>query len=91
MASGKATIELNAKQQALVQRQLKSGYYQSVDEVIGDALRALDERGAVYDDFLRAKVRASLASKKPSVPIDAAFKRARAAIARKAKAAKRGA
>jgi putative addiction module CopG family antidote len=91
MASKAIHIELTPRQQALLRRQLESGHYESVDDVISDALRALDERGAVYDDFLRAKVKTSMASKKPSVPIDEAFKRARAAIARKEKAAKRGA
>jgi antitoxin ParD1/3/4 len=91
MASKPLHIELTPRQQALLQRQLESGHYESANDVISDALRALDERGAVYNDFLRAKVKTSMASKKPSVPIDEAFKRARAAIARKGKAAKRGA
>jgi antitoxin ParD1/3/4 len=91
MASKPINIELTPRQQALLQRQLESGHYESVNDVISDALRALDERGAVYDDFLRAKVKTSVTSKKQSVPIDEAFKRARAAIARKEKAAKRGA
>ncbi len=92
MAAGKAiSIELKAQQQAILQRQLESGYYDNPSEVIGDALRALDQRETAYDDFLRAKVKASLANKRPSVPIDEAFTRARRAIARKGKAAKRGA
>lgn len=90
MASNKALrIELSVKQQAILQRQLEHGHYESVNDVIGDALRALDERGAVYDDFLRAKVKASIASKKPPVPIEEAFKRARAAIVPKQKVKKR--
>jgi Arc/MetJ-type ribon-helix-helix transcriptional regulator len=64
MAPGKAiSVELKAGQQAILRRQLESGHYESASEVIGDALRALDE----------------------------AFTRARLAIARKGKAAKRGA
>lgn len=51
----------------------------------------IDERDAVYDEWLRSKVKASMSNKQPSVPIDEAFKRARRAIARKGKAAKRGA
>jgi antitoxin ParD1/3/4 len=91
MASKALQIELSTKQQALLQRQLENGHYDNVSDVISDALRALDERGAVYDDYLRDRVKRSLASKKPAVPIDTAFRRARAAIARKGKAAKRGA
>jgi putative addiction module CopG family antidote len=92
MAPSKAiSVELKARQQAILRRQLESGHYESVSEVIGDALRALDERDAAYDEFLRAKVKVSLANKRPSVPIDEAFTRARRAIARKGKAAKRGA
>jgi Arc/MetJ-type ribon-helix-helix transcriptional regulator len=41
MASSKAiSVELKAQQQAMLQRQLESGHYDSVEEVIGDALRA---------------------------------------------------
>ena len=78
MAPSKAiNIELKAQQRAILQRQLESGYYDNPSEVIGDALRALDQRETAYDDFLRAKVKASLANKRPSVPIDEAFTRAR--------------
>jgi hypothetical protein len=51
----------------------------------------IDERDAVYDEWLRSKVKASMSNRQPSVPIDEAFKRARRAIARKGKGAKRGA
>lgn len=92
MAPSKAiSIELKARQHAILRRQLESGHYENASDVIGDALRALDERDAAYDEFLRAKVQAALASKRPAVPIDEAFKRARRAIARAGKAAKRGA
>lgn len=92
MAQPKAiSVELNAKQHAFVQRQLESGYYDNASQVMQDALLALDERDAVYTAWLREKVKASMANKRPSVPIDEAFKRARRAIASKGKAAKRGA
>jgi antitoxin ParD1/3/4 len=90
MASKPISVELKAPQRAILERQLKSGHYEIINEVIGDALRALDERDAVYDEWLRGKVKASIASKKPSVPIDEAFQRARTAISRKGKATKRG-
>ena len=92
MASSKAiNVELNTQQQALLQRQLENGHYDSVNEVFADALRALDERGAVYDDFLRAKVKASMANKKPSIPAETVFQRLEARHSRRVKAAKRGA
>jgi antitoxin ParD1/3/4 len=91
MATGKAIRVELGPQRSILQRQLESGLYENASEVLRDALRALDERDAVYDEFLRAKVRASMANKRPNVPIGEAFDRARAAIARKAKAARRGA
>jgi antitoxin ParD1/3/4 len=54
-------------------------------------LGALDQRDTLVDELLREEVRASMADKRPSMPIDQVFKRARAAIARKAKAAVVGA
>jgi antitoxin ParD1/3/4 len=92
MAPSKAiSIELKAQQQAILQRELESGHYENASEVIGDALRALHERGTAYDEFLRARVKASLANKKPSIPAEVVFARLEARHARKKKAAKRGA
>ncbi|QUS40457.1 type II toxin-antitoxin system ParD family antitoxin [Tardiphaga alba] len=82
-------VELTLEQQELLQRHLDNGEYESPSDVIGDALHALDERNKAFDHFLRREVEAAFASKAPSVPIDEAFRRARAAIASQAKAAKR--
>jgi antitoxin ParD1/3/4 len=91
MAHTKAvSVELGA-QHASLQRHLESGHYENASEVVRDALRALDQRDAVLDEVLREEVRASMADRRPSVPIDEVFKRARARIAKTAKAAKRGA
>jgi antitoxin ParD1/3/4 len=90
MASKAFQIELSAKQQNLLQRQLENGHYDSVNDVFADALRALDERGAVYDDFLRSKVRASLANKKPSIPAETVFEQLEARHERRVRATKRG-
>jgi antitoxin ParD1/3/4 len=91
MASPKAIkVELGA-QQASLQRHLESGQYDNASEVVRDALRALDEREAVYDGWLRAKVNASMANKKPNIPAETVFKRLEARHARRMKAAKRGA
>ncbi len=93
MAPTKAVINvrLGAKQRAILQRQLATGHYENASEVMRDALLALDKRDAVYDEWLREKVRTSIANKKPNVTAEAAFRRIEARHARKAKAAKRGA
>jgi antitoxin ParD1/3/4 len=87
----KVSVELGAKQQAILQRQLESGHYDNASEVLQHVLMALDERDAVYSEWLRQKVQASMANKRPGSPIDAVFGRVRAKIARKEKAAARGA
>ena len=91
MASTKAiSVELGA-QGASLQRHLESGHYGDASEVIRDALRALDQRDAVFDQALRAQVLASMANKRPRVPAEDVFKRLEARHARRTKAAKRGA
>ena len=91
MASTKAiSVELGA-QQASLQRHLESGHYGDASEVIRDALRALDQRDAVFDEVLRAQVMASMANKRPRVAAKDVFKRLEARHVRKRKAAKRGA
>jgi antitoxin ParD1/3/4 len=91
MAPGKSIrIKLGAQREAL-QRHLQSGRYDDASDVVRDALRALDQRDALLDEVLREDVKASMADKRPSVPIDEVFKRARARISRKAKASEHGA
>jgi antitoxin ParD1/3/4 len=90
MANKTVNVELGTKQQAILRQQLDSGRYEDASEVVNDALRLLSERDAVFDEWLRGEVTAALGEKRPSVPIDEAFKRARAAIARRGKATKRG-
>jgi antitoxin ParD1/3/4 len=89
MANTKAiSVELGA-QQASLQRHLESGHYDNASEVIRDALRALDQRDAVFDEMLRAQVLASMANKRPRVAAADVFKRLEARHVRRAKAAKR--
>jgi len=91
MAPGKAiSVKLGAQQKSL-QRHLESGRYDDASDVVRDALRALDQRDALVDEVLREDVKASIADKRPSTPIDEVFKRARARIARKTKSSARGA
>jgi antitoxin ParD1/3/4 len=91
MASTKTiSVELGA-QRASLQRHLESGHYGDASEVIRDALRALDQRDAVFDEALRAQVLASMANKRPRVPAADVFKRLEARHVRRTKAVKRGA
>jgi len=77
-------------QQRSLERRLKSGEYSSASEVLRHALRALDREDAALDEFLRDKVKASMADPRPSVPAGDAFKRLRAHHGRRLKAGKRG-
>ena len=78
-------------QQASLEARLKSGEYASASEVMRSALRALDRQDAALDEYLRAKVQASLKDPRPSVPATDVFKRLRSRHAKNVKAAKRGA
>jgi antitoxin ParD1/3/4 len=86
----RATIELDAKQQAILRQQLDTGRYQNANEVITDALRLVSERDAVFDEWLRGEVTAVMADKRPPVPIDNVFSRIEARHSGRVKAAKRG-
>jgi antitoxin ParD1/3/4 len=91
MTNKAISVQLGARQQAILRQQLDSGRYESASEVVGDALRLMSERDAVFDEWLRAEVRASVADKRVPAPIAEVFKRVRAKIARTSKAQKRGA
>jgi antitoxin ParD1/3/4 len=86
----KATIKLDAKQQAILQHQLETGRYQSANEVIDDALRLVSEREAVFDEWLRNEVMAVMADKRAPVPMEEVFNRIEARHNRRSKAGKRG-
>lgn len=71
------TIDLGEMQDSLDAR-MASGAYKSADEVVREALRALDreEQAPELDnDFLRRKVEESLADPRPSVPAKKVFER----------------
>jgi antitoxin ParD1/3/4 len=84
------SVELGP-QQAILQRQLESGLYENASEVVRDALRLMESRDAVFDEWLRGEVKASLADKRPSVPAEDVFTGIEARHKRRVKAAKRGA
>jgi antitoxin ParD1/3/4 len=91
MASKAIRIELGGRQHAMLRQQIDSGRYESASEVVSDALRLMGERDAVFDEWLRAEVQASVADKRAPAPIDEVFKRVRAKVSRASKARKRGA
>ena len=84
MASSKAINVTLGAQQSLLDRRLDSGMYNDASDVVRHALRALDREDAALDEILRAKVKASMANKKPSIPAEVVFKRIQARHARKA-------
>ena len=91
MAPSKAISITLGAQQSLLERRLDSGMYDDASDVVRHALRALDREDAALDEILRAKVKASMANKKPTVAAETAFRRIEARHARRTKAAKRGA
>jgi antitoxin ParD1/3/4 len=91
MADKALKIELGDYQQAILDRQIELGNYEDANDVVNDALRQMGERQAEFDDWLREEVRASLADPRPPIPLEEAFRRARANIDRATKGAKRGA
>jgi antitoxin ParD1/3/4 len=90
MRSSKPITVTLGPQQASLEARLKSGEYASASEIIRTALRALDRQDAALDEYLRAKVQASLKDPRPSIAAADVFKRLRARHARRAKARARG-
>ena len=91
MRSSKPITVTLGPQHASLEARLKAGEYASASEVVRAGLRALDRQDAALDDYLRAKVQASVDDPRPSVPAADVFDRLRARHARNVKAAKRGA
>lgn len=78
-------------QQASLEHRLKSGAFGSASEIMRAALRALDREDAALDEYLRRKVEASLADRRPSIPAEDVFARLRAHHDDQVKAETRGA
>ena len=77
MRSSKPITVTLGPQLASLEARLKSGEYGSASEVMHSALRALDRQDAALDDYLRAKVQASVKDPRPNVPAADVFKRLR--------------
>jgi antitoxin ParD1/3/4 len=79
MELAKRTISLPAKHNSYIERKLKSGEYASASEVVREGLRALQERDAAIEYWLRGEVAATYdeMEKHPErgIPIEEAFKR----------------
>ena len=55
------------------QLHLDSGEYGSMDEVLQDAMRALNRERAAFEEMLVRKVKEALDDPRPPIPIDEAF------------------
>ncbi len=91
----KRTFSLPAKQAKFIDSKVRAGTYASASEVVRAGLRALEERDAAIESWLRSEVRpaydAMKANPKRAVSAKKAFAVVRARHAAKLKAAKRGA
>lgn len=92
-ATAKRTFSLPAEQAKFIDKQVKSGSYASGSEVVRAGLRALQERDAAVERWLREEVAAVYDAMKadPSrgIPIDEVFAEIRAHHAKQTKAARK--
>jgi antitoxin ParD1/3/4 len=92
-ASAKRTFSLPAEQSKFIDKQVKSGSYASGSEVVRAGLRALQERDAAVERWLREDVApvydAMKADPTRGIPAEKVFATIRAHHGRRAKAAKK--
>jgi antitoxin ParD1/3/4 len=90
----KRTISLPATHAKFIDSQVRAGTYASASEVVRAGLRALQERNAAVEQWLRSEVvpvyDATKADPKRGIPAEKAFAELRARHAAKLKARKRG-
>jgi antitoxin ParD1/3/4 len=91
MAGKTITVDLGDMKDSFDAR-LASGAYGSADELMQEALRALEreEHPDIDDDFLREKVEEALADSRPSVPAEEVYERLERMYREDLKAMKRG-
>jgi antitoxin ParD1/3/4 len=92
-ATAKRTFSLPAEQAKFIDAQVKTGTYASGSEVVRAGLRALQERDAAVERWLREEVvpvyDAMKADPSQGIPIDKAIARVRARHAARIKARKK--
>jgi antitoxin ParD1/3/4 len=92
-ATAKRTFSLPAEQARFIDKQVKSGGYASGSEVVRAGLRALQERDAVIERWLREEVvpvyDAMKADPSRGIPAEKVFEAIRAHHDRQMKAAKK--
>ena len=90
----KRTFSLPAKQSKYIDAQVRAGHYASASEVVRAGLRALQERDASVEHWLRSEVvpayDAMKADPQRGIPAEKVFAELRARHAGKRKARKRG-
>ena len=90
----KRTFSLPAKQAKFIDMQVRAGTYASASEVVRAGLRALQERDAAVEHWLRTEVApvydAMKADPKRGIPAEKVFARLRARHAAKVKGRERG-
>jgi len=91
----KRTFSLPVRQARFIDSKVRAGTYASASEVVRAGLRALEERDAIIESWLRSEVGpvydAMKADPMRAVPAKKAFAAVRARHAKKVKASKRGA
>lgn len=75
MRSSKPITVTLGKQQAILDKSLASGDYESASEVVRAGLRALDRERQAFADHMRQRIQESLDDPRPDVPAAEVFAR----------------
>ena len=72
MASKAVRIDLGDMAEN-AERYVRSGDYESIDEVVQEGLRALDRQTAAFEAYCRKKVQEALDDPRPPIPLEEAL------------------
>lgn len=78
MRTSKPITVTLGKQQAILDRQLESGEFESASEVVRAGLRALEREEKARNELWRRLIQESLDDPRPAVPAEEVFARLRA-------------